>query len=381
MANDPTDTNAAAAVKNEEDEEQLELAAIDADKLEDFASAQWRAHSKHYFVLSTAGKPIYTRYGDEAQLAPLMSTIQAVIASFADMSDPIRSMTMGGHTIVFYTSGPLYLMAVASVDEPAQQLRSELQLLHSQIVSILTMAQLTKIFEQRSNFDLRQLLGGTEPVIDQLVDRMATSFAFSLGSLDTLWMRFKLRDRIGKSLLAARPKGLLYAMLVADLKLVTLMRPRKHSLHPSDLMLLFNMAANRAFLTGEHWTPVCLPRFNDQGFLHVYVNYVTPNAALLLVSADRDSFPAMSGCCEAIVADLSSDGSLQRLEDAAVQRALHPSELGVRGLLHMHYKHKALVQNFGSCFDDSVPERDQMRIMSTYKRLRLHMVGNMAQPL
>ncbi|ORX70554.1 DUF254-domain-containing protein [Linderina pennispora] len=301
-----------AAVKNEEDDEQLELAAIDADKLEGLC----------------IGTPIYTRYGDEAQLAPLMSTIQAVIASFADMSDPIRSMTMGGHTIVFYTSGPLYLMAVASVDEPAQQLRSEL-------------AALTKIFEQRSNFDLRQLLGGTEPVIDQLVDRMATSFAFSLGSLDTF-------------LLAARPKGLLYAMLVADLKLVTLMRPRKHSLHPSDLMLLFNMAANRAFLTGEHWTPVCLPRFNDQGFLHVYVNYVTPNAALLLVSADRDSFPAMSGCCEAIVADLSSDGSLQRLEDAAVTACIA--------------SHKALVQNFGSCFDDSVPERDQMRIMSTYKR-------------
>ncbi|KAJ1938190.1 Vacuolar fusion protein MON1 A [Linderina macrospora] len=159
------------------------------------------------------------------------------------------------------------------------------------------------------------------------------------------------------------------------------MRPRKHSLHPSDLMLLFNMAASRGFLTGEHWTPVCLPRFNDQGFLHVYVNYITPNAALLLVSADRDSFPTMSECCGNIVEDLSSDGSLQRLDDAAAQRALHPSELGVRRLLHMHYKHKTLVQNFGSCFDDSVPEDDRLRILSTYKRLRLHMVGNMSQPL
>ncbi|KAJ2792303.1 Vacuolar fusion protein mon1 [Coemansia guatemalensis] len=352
-----------------------------AEKLEDFHSAEWQSRERHFLVLSSAGKPIYTRYGNEAQLSTLMSAVQAIIASFNDMSDPVRSMNTGSHTIVFYINGPLYLLAVSSRNDPEELLRSELQLVHSQIVSILTLAQLTKIFEQRSSFDLRQLLGGTEGIIDQLVDRLDTDLSFALGSLDTLWMRYRLRERIGKTLLNHRPKGLLYAMVVADTKLVTLMRPRKHSLHPADLHLLFNMASSRGFLTGEHWTPVCFPRFNDQGFLHVYINYIAPSVALILVSADRDSFFAMTKYRELVCQELSADDLLQRLGDAAAQRALHPRELGVSGLLQLYYRHKTLVQHFGTRFEDSVDDAQMRRIINTYKRLRLHMTKGGQKPL
>jgi vacuolar fusion protein MON1 len=34
---------------------------------------------KHYLVLSDAGKPLYTRYGDEMILAPFFATLSAVI--------------------------------------------------------------------------------------------------------------------------------------------------------------------------------------------------------------------------------------------------------------------------------------------------------------
>ncbi|KAJ2786437.1 Vacuolar fusion protein mon1 [Coemansia interrupta] len=351
------------------------------ERLEDFHSPEWRQQSRHFLVLSSAGKPIYSRYGSETQLSTLMSAIQAIISTFADMSDPVKSMMVGNYTMVFYTNGPLYLLAVSNSMDPDELLRGELQLLHSQIVSILTSAQLTKIFEQRGNFDLRQLLGGTEGIIDQLVDKMGIDFTFSLGSLDTLWMRYRLRDRIGKALVNARAKGVLYAMLLADMKLVTLMRPRKHSLHPADLHLLFNMAASRTFSTGEHWTPVCFPKFNDQGFLHVYLNYITPSVALILVSADRDSFLTMTECRQRITQDLSTDDSLLRLEDAASQRALRPYELGVTGLLQLYYRHKMLVQHFGTRFEESIDENQQRRIINTYKRLRLYMTKGGPNPL
>ncbi|KAJ2887184.1 Vacuolar fusion protein mon1 [Coemansia aciculifera] len=355
---------------------------LGAEKLDDFCSPEWRQRSRHFLVLSSAGKPIYSRFGNEAQLSTLMSAVQAIISTFADMSDPVKSMTMGMHTIVFYTNGPLYLLAVSDRGDPAELLRNELQLLHGQIVSILTLAQLTKIFEQRSNFDLRQLLGGTEGLIDHMVDKLDTDLSFALGSLDTLWIRYKLRERIGKVLLAARPpKGLLYAMVVADMKLVTLLRPRKHSLHPSDLHLLFNMVTSRTFLTGEHWMPMCFPRFNDQGFLHVYLSYVSPHVALILVSADRDGFPALAECRQRIFDELSADDALQRLDDAAAQRALHPTELGVSGLLQLYYRSKTLVQHFGTRFDDSVDESQKRRIINTYKRLRLYMTGGGSNPL
>ncbi|KAJ1666305.1 Vacuolar fusion protein mon1 [Coemansia sp. RSA 1813] len=351
--------------------------SVEAEHLEDFQSPSWRARKRHFLVLSSAGKPIYSRYGDEAQMSTLMSATQAIISTFTDMSDSVRAMAIGNYTVVFHTHGPLYLLAASDRGDPEELLRNELQLLHSQIVSILTAAQLTKIFEQRSSFDLRQLLGGTQGIIDQFIDRMDTDFALALGSLDTLWMRYRLRERIGKTLLRVRARGVLYAMVVAEMKLVTLMRPRKHSLHPADLHLLFSMVTSKVFMTGEHWTPVCFPRFNDQGFLHVYISYVTPHTALILVSADRDAFFTMTRCKQQICQDLAADDSLQRLEDAAAQHALRPSELGAHmgTLLQLYYKHKTLVQHFGTRFADSVDEPQRLRIINTYKRLRIHMAS------
>jgi hypothetical protein len=34
---------------------------------------------KHYIVLTDAGKPVYTRYGDEMNLAPFIATVSAIL--------------------------------------------------------------------------------------------------------------------------------------------------------------------------------------------------------------------------------------------------------------------------------------------------------------
>ena len=40
--------------------------------VEDPAGPAWALHRKHIFILSSAGKPIFSRYGDESKLAPLV---------------------------------------------------------------------------------------------------------------------------------------------------------------------------------------------------------------------------------------------------------------------------------------------------------------------
>ena len=37
---------------------------------------------KHFLIMSEAGKPIYTRYGDEEVLSPFFATISAIITKF-----------------------------------------------------------------------------------------------------------------------------------------------------------------------------------------------------------------------------------------------------------------------------------------------------------
>ena len=55
-------------------------------------SAAWKQHRKHVFILSNAGKPIWTLHGDENALAGLMAVVQALVSFVHDKGDAIRSI-------------------------------------------------------------------------------------------------------------------------------------------------------------------------------------------------------------------------------------------------------------------------------------------------
>lgn len=55
------------------------------------------------------------------------------------------------------------------------------------------------------------------------------------------------------------------------------------------------------FRSAESWTPICLPKFNNKGFLHAYVCYITGNVCLLLISPDKDKFFELSDAKSTIV--------------------------------------------------------------------------------
>ena len=66
--------------------------------------AEWARRSKHFFILSDAGKPIFSRWGDEQELATFMGVLQVghgisklvrldPIALFAPPTLPSRALT------------------------------------------------------------------------------------------------------------------------------------------------------------------------------------------------------------------------------------------------------------------------------------------------
>ena len=71
----------------------------------------------------------------------------------------------------------------------------------------------------------------------------------------------------------------------------------------SDIHLIFNLVnASTSFRSAESWTPLCLPKFNDTGFLHAHVSYL-PNdspACLLLISTDKEKFFGLQECQQKI---------------------------------------------------------------------------------
>lgn len=55
----------------------------------------WRSQRKHVFVLSEAGKPIYSRYGSVEALSATMGVMTALVSFVQSAGDAIRAIYAG----------------------------------------------------------------------------------------------------------------------------------------------------------------------------------------------------------------------------------------------------------------------------------------------
>ena len=62
---------------------------------EDVTAESWRQRRKHVFVLSEAGKPIYSRYGSEEALSSTMGVMMALVSFVQSGDNMIRSVYSG----------------------------------------------------------------------------------------------------------------------------------------------------------------------------------------------------------------------------------------------------------------------------------------------
>lgn len=72
-----------------------ESPAFKSHRDEDVTADSWRQHRKHIFVLSEAGKPIYSRYGSEEALSSTMGVMMALVSFVQSGDNVIRSVYSG----------------------------------------------------------------------------------------------------------------------------------------------------------------------------------------------------------------------------------------------------------------------------------------------
>ncbi|XP_058961263.2 vacuolar fusion protein MON1 homolog A-like [Pocillopora verrucosa] len=352
--------------------------------VEDVNDPQWTLHKKHVFAFSEAGKPIYSRYGSEDKLATLMGVMQALVSFVQVGKNTIRCIMAGDHKFVFLVRGHVILVAVAYTPESVTQLVLQLSYVYNQILSVLTYTQLARIMEQRRNYDLRRLLAGTEKFIDNLLNLMDHEPSFLLGSVRCLPLPSSVRETIGQSMLQARVKDLVFAILVANNQLITLIRPKKYSLHPSDLHLIFNLvSASTSFQTAESWTPICLPRFDNSGYLYAHISYLDDNcpACLLLLSTDRDAFFELAETRLKTVERLKRYKCLEAINEAVAKKSYSTDQVGIPELYHFIYKSKSTAQYTSPELEAPYVEpEEQERLFGLYLYLH-HRIHSPARPL
>lgn len=294
------------------------------------------AKLKQFFILSSAGKPIYSMNGDDDVLLGYSGLITTIVASFEDGTDLLfRSISQNGFRMVVMNKSPLILVAISRV---SYELMLDLKLLESQLSSVynyllavLSAPVITKSFHNRMNYDLRRVLSAQDlKTLDILTSMLTFGFSdttddenksytvdpsmFISSLLDdavqcarlSSTLRAKLDDifvsckrlKVNLPQSEATPflqgklytlettkllaSDLLFAFLIYDNKIVSHLHPKTHCLENKDISTLLLMLSQLS-PAGESknvqeepdlWFPICLARFNDSGFLHCYVRHL-----------------------------------------------------------------------------------------------------------
>lgn len=269
--------------------------------------------SKNFFILSSAGKPIYSMYGSDEEITSFTAIINTVVNYFQlSNSTNIKSITSrrSKQKFVFLDKSPIIYMAYTKCGESSNDLINQLDFLHSYLLSSLTERQLNRFFSKRSNFDLRKTLEHSDfENLNEICSLMTEKLYpdLLLNSLQSQplskTIRTKIHDTISLQLMEDAdliPRGtLLYGLILSsnENKLTSVIRPRGHTLHTTDLQLLFCLI-RRHYKTisteQELWIPVCFPKFNSSGYLYSYIKFFSnesgDKSSLVLISAQKDAF-------------------------------------------------------------------------------------------
>ncbi|KAG1855796.1 vacuolar fusion protein MON1 [Suillus tomentosus] len=350
-----------------------------------------------------------------------MGIVQALLSVFLDDGDKLRCINAGRSRITFLLRSPPCTMFVhhRGVSQSLSKTRSHLEYLHLQILSIVTASQLRRIFERRTNFDLRRLLDGSEPFLFSLLGRMELDLAMATSSLNCLQLDQSLRARVAEALVpTSKMKDTLYIILVARGQVITLVRPKKHSIHPADIHILVNTVYSPSIVNSPasaSWIPVCLPKFNPAGFVNAYITFLhrpdtdynfhqrttlennesaditgashiaensrgTPSRhttrliedsgiGLVCISGGSE-FETVRAWCDIVTQKLNDDGSLDTLARAvdSGKTRYFASQLGIPGLRHFVYKSRPHVQITLPAFEEPYDTLDaKRRIVTLYQ--------------
>ena len=260
---------------------------------EDQTQEQWKRHQKHIFILSDAGKPIFTRYGDENQLNTIMSFFLGIVTIVSKEGGFVRTVNCGPLRFVYVVKGALYLVSAARTSESPAEIAKQLETIYEQLVFILTSKNIQDILQKRSNFDLRKMLGGTDKIIYSLINRMSNSVDFSFDSTKVLRLSKSVRTQIGDIMMKNRVENkLMFSILISDNRLIHMIRNKKYNMKTKDLLLLMNFvgSAHSSMKSSETWTPICLPGISETQYVYGYINYFTENWCYVMICMSTESF-------------------------------------------------------------------------------------------
>ena len=243
---------------------------------------------------------------------------------FVQSGDQLQTIYAGNHKYCFRTVDHLYYVAAVRSGEPSESILQMLEMLHNHILSVLNRTTVDRIFGRRANYDLRNLLGGTDSTLHGLITAHSNDASYLLRSTQCLALPPNVRNGIGDLLHRVRSKdngSVLYALMLSHSYLVSLVRPKHVAIQPSDLLLLNNFVnTSMSLKTDQSWTPICLPGFDDEATMFAYVCFLNDDCCVIYLSVEPDAFPYLAQQKNVLMEKMGQNGWLDEISNAVLNR-------------------------------------------------------------
>jgi len=291
---------------------------------------------KHVFILTFAGKPVFSRYAEENSLAPFMgvaSTLVSLVNQFDD--DEIGAIIAGDYKIVFLTIGPLYFICASRTSETIDQLRLQLRFIYYQLTAVLT-SQVYQMLEDRPQFELRNLIGVSDHfLLLNLIDEFGVAPTYLLQAYTPVMCRKRQRDEVISLFKKLKPPGdvVLFSVMFVRGYVFAYVQQKRRPLHHLDLIILTHFVTrSETFKLSENWTPICFPQFAPKGFLHAYITYLAPECCIVFIAADEteNAFHSLVKYKKSVDEGLVTSGLLQGIIKSSLDHPLNLMELSIR---------------------------------------------------
>jgi hypothetical protein len=324
-----------------------------------------------------------------------MGLLQALVSIVeCDQENKLNHVLAGDHKFVFLHKSHLILVSVSSEpDECVEQMELELNYVYNQILSVVTLSLIEKIFSKHHNYDLRNKLTGTEKLLSNIVNRFRNDYGMLLSCVNSYPMPNELRDQVSK-IIAQQINPLRYVifgLLLYENRLVSLIRPKSRNIHPIDVHLLVNVITGLDTPKSADftWYPICLPNFNSNGLMYAYISHLDDSCKTCLILltglCNHDQSYELNECRKKIQAKLKQQNiidsmSLAKQKDAS---GLGLYQIGsLNELKHFLYKDNKAFQYFSSEYSlpYAISEQKQQHIFNMYQKL-YHKLHNSANSL
>jgi hypothetical protein len=318
-----------------------------------------------------------------------MGLMQALVSIVeCDKGNHLKYITAGEHKFLFLHRDHLIFVNISKEkNKHIEQLYLELQYVYSQVVSVVTLSVINKIFKTHHNYDLRNKLSGTEKLLTNIIQRSKTDYGMLLSCVNCYPLPSDVREQIGKVLLQNinQYSYVLFALLFIDNRLIAIIRPKKKQLHPIDIHLLLNVItgldAPKVYAEFTCY-PICLPNFDNSAVMYANISYLDENFRVCLILltglCDHEKSLNLNECRKRIqekfLSNYSNIFNLKTLSSPIEDDAL--KIINISELKHFLYKDRKLFQYYVT--DYSLPyskSSDQkQRLFDIYQNMyhKLH---------